>query len=203
MPVQGGPRSRSNCLALSTFSVSLRPAPAEIRECGVGGLVSAGGMLLCLAYSGGCSAEEPRLEKRTMRPRTTSKAMPAVMPWWRESGTSMMVTNEGMATRMSFQAMLRLGSIMNAPVRTSGAAAARSGTALNNGVKKAENPKSIATTTAERPVRPPAKMPALLSFAMTNGLVPSSAAAMVPSAAPETMPRLRGTPPFFRSPAML
>mmetsp|Transcript_122516 Transcript_122516/g.357753 ORF Transcript_122516/g.357753 Transcript_122516/m.357753 type:complete len:211 (-) Transcript_122516:1101-1733(-) len=210
MPVQGGPKSASNCLARSTFSLSCKPMPTNSSDCSFAGLCSGRGSGPCLpkapvgngSCEGGCSAAAFRVS-RPMSPSTTSSTTPAVMPWWMERGTSMIVTKEGMAMRMLFQAMLLLGSIMKAPVMTSGAAAARSGMAVRRGVRKAESANSTAMVTAERPVLAPSRMPALLSFAMTSGLVPSRPATMVPSAEPTMMKRLRGTAPCRRRPAML
>mmetsp|Transcript_19054 Transcript_19054/g.43257 ORF Transcript_19054/g.43257 Transcript_19054/m.43257 type:complete len:333 (+) Transcript_19054:374-1372(+) len=138
-----------------------------------------------------------------MRPRMTSRKMPALIPRWMERGISMMVTKEGIATRRSFHAMPLLGSIMNAPVSTRGAAAARSGMAVSKGAMNAESAKRMATTMAVSPVRAPSMMPALLSFAMTKGLVPSNAPTIVPMAVLAMIPLLCGTPPCFSRPAML
>mmetsp|Transcript_2104 Transcript_2104/g.5675 ORF Transcript_2104/g.5675 Transcript_2104/m.5675 type:complete len:353 (+) Transcript_2104:577-1635(+) len=107
-----------------------------------------------------------------------------------------------MATRKSSQLMPPTGDIMNAPMRTSGTAVATCGTAPRSGARKAEMRKRMDTTTAERPVRAPSTMPALLSLAMITGLVPKRAPTMVPTAALEKIDVLLGTVPPRNSPAM-
>mmetsp|Transcript_64107 Transcript_64107/g.198484 ORF Transcript_64107/g.198484 Transcript_64107/m.198484 type:complete len:337 (-) Transcript_64107:307-1317(-) len=91
---------------------------------------------------------------------------------------------------------------MKAPMRTSGTAVATCGTAPSSGDRNAETRKSKETTTAERPVRAPSTMPALLSFAMITGLVPKRAPTIVPTAALEKMEVLLGTVPPRSKPAM-
>mmetsp|Transcript_53481 Transcript_53481/g.148247 ORF Transcript_53481/g.148247 Transcript_53481/m.148247 type:complete len:378 (+) Transcript_53481:492-1625(+) len=130
--------------------------------------------------------------------------MPATMPEWIEyvNGTTVSVRKDGIATRRLSQLMPRTGDIMKAPMRTSGTAVATCGTAASSGAKNAESRKSADTTTAEKPVRAPSMMPALLSFAMITGLVPKSAPTMVPIAELEKMEVLLGTVPSCSKPAM-
>lgn len=81
----------------------------------------------------------------------------------------------------------RQGAIINAPMSTRGTEVATRGMELSTGVRNAcvatcrlsrrrtEATKRHATTMADRPVRAPSMIPALLSFAMITGLVPKSA----------------------------
>mmetsp|Transcript_4523 Transcript_4523/g.13096 ORF Transcript_4523/g.13096 Transcript_4523/m.13096 type:complete len:375 (+) Transcript_4523:99-1223(+) len=136
-------------------------------------------------------------------PKSMSTTMPVTIPWWMECGIKVMAKKLGKPTRKLSQAMLRLGSIMNAPIKMRGAAAAKSGIEDSSGVMKAEHANNIATTTADKPVRAPSKMPALLSLAMTNGPEPNKEPRMEARAVLATMLELRGTTPCRRRPAML
>mmetsp|Transcript_95708 Transcript_95708/g.270861 ORF Transcript_95708/g.270861 Transcript_95708/m.270861 type:complete len:217 (+) Transcript_95708:191-841(+) len=195
--LQGGPKSRNNCMAHSTFSFSVRPELA-VTAWGAGPLIQGVGSASAFSALVWCAS----CEHCEMKPKNKSRKMPPDIPMCILYGTTKITTKEGIATRRLSQAILRHGSIINTPVRTIGAAAAMSGMELNKGVKKADNRKSADTTTAERPVRAPSMMPALLSFAITKGLVPSSAPTIVPTATPETMPLLPGTPSNLKRPAI-
>mmetsp|Transcript_25713 Transcript_25713/g.74383 ORF Transcript_25713/g.74383 Transcript_25713/m.74383 type:complete len:375 (+) Transcript_25713:486-1610(+) len=130
--------------------------------------------------------------------------MPAMIPEWIEyvKGTTVTVRNDGIATRRLSQSMARMGDIMKAPMRTRGTAVATCGIELSSGVMKADTKKSTDTTKAERPVLAPSMMPALLSFAIITGLVPSRAPHIVPSAALQKIEVLLGTDPFRSRPAI-
>merc|ERR1719162_1664298 len=95
-------------------------------------------------------------------------------------GTMVTVRNEGNATRRLSHSMNLQGAIMNAPTIMRGTAVATRGTAQSIGPRANEQKKRHDITSAERPVRPPSMIAALLSHATTTGLVPSIAPNIVP-----------------------
>mmetsp|Transcript_57211 Transcript_57211/g.185940 ORF Transcript_57211/g.185940 Transcript_57211/m.185940 type:complete len:319 (-) Transcript_57211:721-1677(-) len=203
------PRSfASNCFAISAFGSP--HAAAAIVMCGVENRLTFGvaispdlGGEAALTGVGNVSSAF-LLVNFEHSPRNMSIKMPAMMPLWMEyvNGTTVIVRKAGMATRKLSQSMPRQGAIMKAPISTSGTAVATCGMALRTGPMKAERKKRIATTTAMSPVFAPSTMPALLSFAMITGLVPSMAPTIVERPAAEKIEALLGTFPSFSRPAM-
>mmetsp|Transcript_33743 Transcript_33743/g.100202 ORF Transcript_33743/g.100202 Transcript_33743/m.100202 type:complete len:304 (+) Transcript_33743:149-1060(+) len=208
--LSGGPRSCSSSRTLSTFSVSFSPMPRYPNECGVqqrlsfttGAPPEAADATGKSWVAAGPWSNSPSV-RRDINPRRTSEAMPAIMPLWIECGTRVMVRKQGIATRRLSHAMLRLGSIMKAPMRISGAAAAMSGTDASRGVVNADIKKSSEVTTEDMPVRAPSMIPALLSLAMISGPTPRSAATIVAMPTLACCRLLSGTLPLLRRPPML
>merc|ERR1712087_451329 len=97
----------------------------------------------------------------------------------------MMVTNAGKAFRISLQSTLLTESIMSAPTTTSAPPVAHGGMLAKIGLKNNDRKNNSPTTTAVRPILPPALIPAPLSMYAVVSVVPINDPIMVPMASDE------------------
>ena len=115
------------------------------------------------------------------------------------NGMAIMAIKPGTASPISLKSMFKTVASIKKPTIISAGAVANAGIARNTGANSKEAKKSIATVTAERPVRPPAITPEELSTKVVTVEVPSTAPADVATESASSAPLILGRRPCLSS----